>query len=272
MRPWIALFFLGPFALGVTTGCQLDHAGIGADGGRGEAGLEGGPRPATWCTTPPNDVHDFCADFDNLKDVFDRSPGAFCDFGGLENNCVDTTSGGAIALDTMFFRSAPNAMLATLPPSNAGTTRALLFRPVPTSGSTLTYAFDLRIDAAGMGSVTVGEIQLGDMGHRITLRVDNGIPDGGQIGPGLVVEEESSSGLSELPIGSVPSGTFVRISAVTTSAPNTVTVSIDGKNPGTLSIAGTTDTRARAISLGLVGAAPSTAWRMRYDNVTFDHR
>jgi hypothetical protein len=101
-----------------------------ADAPRAEADA-----PGTWCSTQTD--HQFCDDFDTLP---------------LPSNFTDETmsGGGTLSYDTMIFRSAPNAFLATMPVPLSGapaSPKALLSKAFLRDGSRVVMQADFRIRA-----------------------------------------------------------------------------------------------------------------------------
>ncbi|MEO6420798.1 MAG: hypothetical protein ABIP39_15405 [Polyangiaceae bacterium] len=256
----------------LASGCSLNQVGIvpGSDASTSDVIVpEAGPPPTGWCATTGTG-HDFCADFDTS--LRGTEPGAWC--GAIANGvgCGATELGGTVTRDTALIASKPaSASAQTM--LGLAQSQAFLTREFPGSLHPLKLAFDVQLDAFGIGSgATLAAITLETfMGssHGVSLVAT----PPGDAGPnaGLVVVESKLSGppTQTALLLSIPPSKFVRVELVIGIAPNTVTVTVDGASSSILTIDAPGSADGRALQLGLE-ATPADAWAAHFDDVTFD--
>jgi hypothetical protein len=192
---------------------------------------------------------------------------------------------GVISRDTSTFTSSPASLRAAFAPQGAGSTvNANVSLDVPGFDAkpfTATLAFDVRVEAAapqGAFAVIANALVVAGPGAPtfILQVIATPLPDGTSAALSLLEVLPGGGTTTHSALQSISMARWSRVEITTTigsrgTTGNDVKLLVDGKNAFTGPIVQEIGTGGPGVTLGLSAVADNTtAWSLRYDNVTID--
>ncbi len=223
-----------------------------------ESGSDGGRYCSTLGSTPA-----FCDDFDD--------EGPFIKWSGSEIG-----PSGSVVRDRSASQSAPNSLLATSGPS-ADSTTAYLRVTSPSSVRRVRVAYDLRVESRDSQSACaeVSYIRFGtaNRAHAFYLRLNGGAtPSAGFTAQAYLPDAAVPQNSVSFAGNPFASWTRVVIDYDLGAAPH-VSVTLDGVPAGGAALDPALfkpDVATAEVGVRYTGHPSSSAWQLRYDNVTVD--